>query len=83
MAPNLSFLCISPEAEKVTVFASVTDEQQKMGLKANEWISATLKASGGRGGGKAALAQGSVNDASKLVQIIQDSKSFLVTQPTA
>lgn len=44
---------------KITAFALTTDEAQKSGLQANEWVNACLSDLGGRGGGKGALAQGS------------------------
>ncbi len=62
----MSYLCVSEDEadttsdRKVTVFAVVTDDGQKVtGIKANDWISLALRAVGGKGGGKPGLAQGS------------------------
>ena len=64
----------SGDSGKLTVFCFVSDAAQRsrdeggLGLKANEWLSAALGAVGGRGGGKAGLAQGSVASATRLVE---------------
>ena len=44
----MSFLCISSDAEKLTVFAYATDaavalEEGRGGVRANEWVARTLK----------------------------------------
>jgi alanyl-tRNA synthetase len=59
-APELSFLCISPGDNKVTVFCQCTAAAQQAGLTANTWVSTVLATAGGRGGGKPGSAQGSV-----------------------
>ncbi len=80
VAPQLSFLGISEDDDKkLTIFAHVTDEAQRSGLNANEWISAAMKTTSGRGGGKASSAQGSIPstnlDTSRLVLL--QSKEFI------
>jgi len=60
-APTLSFLCLSFETDKVTVFAYATDDAQAKGVKANDWVSAVVSKLGGRSGGKPGLAQGSAS----------------------
>lgn len=78
VAKDLSFLVVSAEESKLTVFAYVTEEAQKnMKLSANEWINNTLKAVGGKGGGKSGSAQGSCSDVSKLSIIVEESRDFL------
>lgn len=52
VAPELSFLCISLEDSKVTVFAYVTADSQAAGLKANDWVARALSAIGGKGNEK-------------------------------
>jgi alanyl-tRNA synthetase len=69
--PSLSFLAVTSDEDKVTLVAYVTDEAQKDGLKANEWLSSILKPLGGRGGGKAGMAQGSVGDISQYDLILK------------
>ena len=66
VAPSLSFFCISQENDKVSIFASVSEDGQARGLKANEWVSYVLGNCGGKGGGKGDFAQGSIADLSKL-----------------
>jgi hypothetical protein len=44
----MSFLCISSDAEKLTVFAYATDaavalKEGEGGLRANDWVSRTLQ----------------------------------------
>ena len=75
-APDLSFLCIASEVDKLTVFAVVTDAAQTAGLKANEWVTASIAACGGRGGGKPGMAQGSTAEASKLNLVLSDATKF-------
>jgi len=77
VSKDLSFLCISADEEKITVFAKVTDEAQKTGLKANEWVSTALVACGGRGGGKPGMAQGSGSDLSKLGDVQAEAKKLI------
>ena len=77
VAADLSFLCISCEQDKVTVFSIVTDEAQKGGLKASEWVASAVTAAGGRGGGKPGMAQGSAADPAQLQLITQEAARFV------
>lgn len=48
VSADMSFLCISSDAEKLTVFAYATDaavalEEGRGGVRANEWVARTLK----------------------------------------
>ena len=76
-AADLSFLGVSAEQDKITVFAVASDEAQAAGLKANEWVTAAIAAYGGRGGGKPGLAQGSTAEAGKLEAVMADAEKFL------
>lgn len=85
--PKLSFICIaSADAEKLPVFALVTDELTKStGLKANEWVQAVVGPLGGRGGGKASNAQGTVMIADSqppsmdlVTRLQQASRDFVI-----
>jgi len=78
----MSFLCISADSEKLTVFAYATDAavaQAAGGVKANEWVSRTLQAVGGRGGGKPGMAQGSVGaaDAATVSKAREEAQKYL------
>jgi hypothetical protein len=56
-------MCLSEDKDtgKLTAVAVVSDTAQQAGLRANEWVSASLQSVGGKGGGKAHAAQGSVD----------------------
>ena len=81
-APELSFLGVCEEQEKVNVFAHVTAEAQQSGLTANAWLTATLQSTGGRGGGRAASAQGSapLTSAGVVDQIVSQGNAFVAKQ---
>jgi len=75
---DFSFLCVSAETDKVTVFAYVSDAAQTtIGLKANDWVGKAVSVSGGRGGGKPGLAQGSASDVSKLDLLRAEANKFI------
>jgi alanyl-tRNA synthetase len=57
-SPSLAVAAFSVAGEKVFAYASVPKELQPA-LPASEWLKGALEAVGGRGGGKAASAQGS------------------------
>lgn len=80
-APGMSFLAVAPEQDKITVFAVVTDEAQAGGFKANEWVTASIAACGGRGGGKPGLAQGSTPQAGKIEVVLADATKFMTAKP--
>ena len=80
---KISFLCVSSEAEtgKVTVYNYVTEQGQSEGVMANEWITATIGALGGKGGGKAGMAQGSLTSTDKnVVTIITENATKYITK---
>ena len=82
VAGDLSFLCISADGDKLTVFAYATDAavaQAGGGVKANDWVSRTLQAVGGRGGGKPGMAQGSVGaaDAATVSKAREAAQKYL------
>lgn len=69
---SVSFLCISAETSKVTVFSYVTESALKSNsIRANDWVSKSLERFGGKGGGKPGMAQGSaVNTGNDLIEKI-------------
>ena len=73
-------MCISTSAEegKVTLFAQCSEAAQQRGLRANDWVSAALSSVGGKGGGKAGMAQGSavVLDAAVVAQVAVMAQQF-------
>lgn len=76
----MSYLCISASEEegKVTLFAQCSEAAQQRGLRANEWVGAALASVGGKGGGKAGMAQGSaaVTDAAAAAQVAAVARQF-------
>ena len=76
-APGLAVLVLSVDtsAEKVFALASVPGELQEA-LPANSWLKTALDAVGGRGGGKAASAQGSGADVAAVGTAVQAATSF-------
>ena len=84
----MSYLCVSEDEtdisssnRKVTVFAVVTDDGQKVsGVKANDWINLALRAVGGKGGGKPGLAQGSAlisTTSDSVTTILEEANKYL------
>jgi alanyl-tRNA synthetase len=76
VARSLSFLCISSDTDKLSVFAYVSGDARAAGVKANEWVSKTLQACGGKGGGKEDLAQGSGPQVDNLQNAISEAKKY-------
>ena len=78
--PDIAFMGISEEdpgfGGKVMVFASVPDEVVNSGLKADEWVQATLEVCGGRGGGKASNAQGQAPECDDVQRLLETANSF-------
>ena len=75
--PDYSFMGISRENDKLTVFAFVSDAAQRKGMNAHEWVLAVVRACGGKGGGKAALAQGSFSDPSQAKLVLEEANEYL------
>jgi alanyl-tRNA synthetase len=79
-APALSFLgiCADEQAQKIAVFAVVTPEMRAQGLQANQWVVEAMRDTGGKGGGKADAAQGSVPGHSQAVveQMMRQSRLY-------
>ncbi|CAB9513285.1 Alanine--tRNA ligase [Seminavis robusta] len=83
----LAFLGVS-EAEpgsggKLSAFAIVPDSLVEAGLKADEWIRATLETCGGRGGGKPGNAQGQAQECTDVGAVIDAANSFAESKATS
>lgn len=68
------------EEEKVSLFASVTDDLVKKGGHAGNLIKAIAPLVGGKGGGKPNTAQGGGKDASKLPEALAEAKKVAAGQ---
>ncbi len=77
------------ETDKIPVFAVVTETAtQQRGLKANEWINATMQRFQGRGGGKPSNAQGTVvvpaaGTVDEVAQQLQQAADAFLLRPRA
>jgi alanyl-tRNA synthetase len=84
-APGMAFtgLSVGQAEDKLLCFSFVPEghvQAKGSALKANEWLSATLKACGGRGGGKANMAQGSAAGAEQLASAVEAAHAFLAAR---
>lgn len=81
-APGVAFMGISPsdEADKLLCFSYVPEGHPGLGdgsvLRANDWLSSTLSACGGRGGGKPKMAQGSAAGVAQLSAAMAAAEAF-------
>ena len=57
-------------------FALVPDALVEMGLKADDWVRASLESCGGRGGGKPGSAQGQAPECSDLSSVVTTANAF-------
>jgi len=77
---DVPVLLLSPDTSKakgtVTIVAQVPDTCIKSGLQANDWAGAVAKFLGGKGGGKAATAQGSGSDVSKIREAVEEAQRY-------
>jgi len=80
IAPELAFLGLSEEEAgsggKLMAFALVPDSAVETGLKADEWIRATLEVCGGRGGGRPGNAQGQAPQCSDVEAVVAAAENF-------
>jgi len=80
---DIPVLLLSPDTSKpkgsVLVVAQVSDAAISKGLQASEWAGAVAKFLGGKGGGKAATAQGTGSDVSKIREAVGEAVRFTHT----
>jgi len=75
LAPELAFMGLSGDGQKLMCFAIVPDSMHDS-LKANEWVQATLAVCGGRGGGKPGNAQGQAPSYSSIQEVADAANEF-------
>jgi alanyl-tRNA synthetase len=63
---------------KPSVVAATNDRAREAGLSANDLVRAASPAIGGRGGGKADVAQGGGSDASGVDQALADARAAVL-----
>ncbi len=87
IAPDMAFMGLSEEEEgsggKLLAFASVPDALVESGLKADEWVRATLEVCGGRGGGRPTNAQGQAPECTNVEEVIKASETFVADKVEA
>lgn len=80
IAPDMAFLGLSEEESgsggKLMAFSVVPDALVESGLKADEWIRATLEVCGGRGGGKPGNAQGQAPECGDVDAVFAAAEGF-------
>lgn len=78
-APDLSFMLVGEDTDKLALLAFATDAAQKAGLHAANWLNATLSAHGGKGGGRAGLAQGNIplTDQDLMTKVVAAADAFV------
>ena len=86
-APELAFMGVSEEdvgsGGKLMAFCFVPDELVEAGLKADEWIRATLESCGGRGGGRPSSAQGQAQKCDNVEAVMEAANAFAVEKVKA
>jgi len=78
-SPALSFVGIAEDSEKLAVVAVVSDTGKEQGLDAGAWVKAVVSPHGGRGGGKSSSAQGSISGTSKIAEVVEEAKKYLLS----
>lgn len=67
----------STHEENVIFVAAVSDDLIRSGLKAGEWVKEAARQTGGGGGGRPNLAQGSGKDPSRLTHALQTARDYV------
>jgi alanyl-tRNA synthetase len=73
---QVAVLVVCSGDDKIVVVSSVPDSLVAAGFKATDWVSTTMSAVGGRGGGKDGSAQGQVADPAKAAIVIDAARQF-------
>ncbi len=73
-ASPIAVLLASREDEKVTIVAGISRELEARGLNAGQWIRGAAEAVGGRGGGKADMAQAGGKHPEKLPAALEAAR---------
>jgi alanyl-tRNA synthetase len=81
-APGLPFLSVSSNGvDKLHVFAFVSNEViASSGLKANDWVNASLAVVNGKGGGKDDSATGTSKDCSNIAGVLDAARNYAASK---
>jgi len=75
-APSHAILLASADDQKVTFVAAVSDDFVAKGLKAGDWVKQVAAITGGGGGGRPQMAQGSGKDPAKVGQAMETARNL-------
>jgi alanyl-tRNA synthetase len=75
-APSHAILVGAGSGEKVTFVAAISDDLVAKGLRAGEWVKQTATITGGGGGGRPQMAQGSGKDPAKLSEALEAGRKM-------
>jgi alanyl-tRNA synthetase len=78
-ASPIAVLLGSRETDKVTLVAGISRDLQERGLDAGQWIRGAAEAVGGRGGGKADMAQAGGKRPEKLPEALEIARAAVAT----
>ena len=73
-SPSYAVMVAGSANDKVTFVAAVSDDLNKKGLKAGDWVKQAATLTGGGGGGRPQMAQGSGKDASKIDEALAKAR---------
>jgi alanyl-tRNA synthetase len=73
---SYAIMLAAGEGEKVTFVAAVSDDLVTKGLKAGDWVKETAKLTGGGGGGRPQMAQGSGKDPAAIPAALAAAEKF-------
>jgi alanyl-tRNA synthetase len=74
-ASPIAVLLASREEDKVTIVAGISRELEQKGLNAGDWIRSAAEIVGGRGGGRADMAQAGGKHPEKLPAALDAAKA--------
>jgi len=87
IAPDMAFMGLSEEEPgsggKLMAFALVPESLVESGLKADEWVKASLEVCDGRGGGRPGNAQGQAPSCPDINAVLEAAKLFAETKVNA
>ncbi len=77
-SPTHAILLATSDDQKVTFVAAVSDDVIAKGLKAGDWVKQVAAITGGGGGGRPQMAQGSGKDPSKIPNALDQARTIAV-----
>ena len=75
-SPTHAIMLASADGQKVTFVAAVSDDLVSKGLKAGDWVKQVAAVTGGGGGGRPQMAQGSGKDPAAIDKALQTARQI-------